>query len=203
MKIYAISDTHNKTCEWINNIPSDVDLIIHCGDISSSGDEYEVGNVLYAMNKIGKPIIMTAGNHDFIFEHGKSKIKEYKEEYENITILIDSYTIFNDIKIYGTPYVLTYNNWAFGEDKHKMEKHLPKEEIDILISHCPPSSNKLSMCGNIDIGNKALTSYLANSENSMLVLCGHNHLGKVIKEKIGKSIVFNVAESELVINYLK
>ncbi len=201
MKIYAISDTHNSTFEWINSIPKDTDLIIHCGDISDMGDEYEVSYLMYLMNNIGIPIIMTPGNHDFLFQNDKSKISELCQEYQNITVLINQMTEFNGIKIYGTPYTHEYNGWAFGVDSNEFIKYLPKETPDIIISHCPPVSDALSMANGMEIGNQELTNYLSNNSKEILVLCGHNHLGKVVKDTIGNSVVYNVAEHSMIIDF--
>lgn len=157
MKFVAISDTHTYHRQVV--LP-DGDVIIHAGDLTSSGSEKEVIDFLDWFSNLNfKHKVMIAGNHDFFFDHGwnaytnyghnrhankngyKEDIQNLLSKYSNITYLNDSETIINGIKIWGSPITPWFHDWAFnrerGDDILKHWDLIPKD-TDILITHGPP-----------------------------------------------------------------
>jgi Icc-related predicted phosphoesterase len=157
MKFVTISDTH--TLHKHISLP-DGDVIIHAGDITSSGKEVEVISFLNWFSNLNfKYKVMIAGNHDFFFDHSwkaytnyghnrhvnkngyKEDIQNLLLKYPDITYLNDSGTTINDIKIWGSPITPWFHDWAFNREKgDDILKHwnlIPKD-TDILITHGPP-----------------------------------------------------------------
>jgi len=144
-RVTLISDTHQKH----NLITNDLiggDIIIHCGDIMTSGyHPTEIKHFLEWFNKLDYTHkIFIAGNHDRFFENEPEKLKEILSEYPDITYLEDDFIIIDDIKIYGTPWQPEFYSWAFnlkrdGVDIIEKWNNIP-EDTDILITHGPPNS---------------------------------------------------------------
>lgn len=155
MKFVIISDTHNLHKELI--LPKG-DVIIHCGDFTSSGYEHEITSFIQWFGNLDyKYKIFIAGNHeitldyDFYEENWKrfhkkkqniQKIKELVENNNNVIYLKDTHVTIEGIKIYGSPYTLDCNlGWAFplycDSDCDYKWKNIPND-IDVLITHTPP-----------------------------------------------------------------
>ena len=143
-----ISDTH---CQHkMLELPKG-DVIIHCGDVSSRGNEYEVKAFLNWFSLLPFAYkIFIPGNHDFYFEKAsKFIIDALMAEYPEIILLNDSSTTIDGIKIWGSPITPYFHNWAFNRYRGSdIERYwdLIDEDTDILISHGPPAymENNLS-----------------------------------------------------------
>ena len=142
-KITLISDTHtmHKGLENKFNLPP-ADYIIHCGDITGLGTEHTTREFLKWFNNLSqyKHKIFIAGNHDWLFEISPALAKDIVEEYENVIYLEDSGVEINNIKFWGSPVTLPFNNWAFNRSEEKLKQHweaIP-DNIDVLITHGPP-----------------------------------------------------------------
>lgn len=147
MKILAFSDTHNKHNdirfnEWIEEYLKEttIDVIICCGDFSTSQKSFEGFVSWYAKLPI-KNKIMIAGNHDEVLENKNSRdgnILLMKEE--GLIYLEDTSIIIDDVKFYGTPWTPMFMNWHFMGSENQLKKKFEKidEDINVLISHTPP-----------------------------------------------------------------
>lgn len=137
IKVAVISDTHNRAEKLI--MPS-ADILIHCGDYSSRGCEYELEDFKYWIDSVShlyKHIILVPGNHDRIFQ---AEEQQSRLILNNVTVLIDEYVEILGLRIYGTPYQPFFNNWAFnlkGKALHDKYRKIP-DKLDILITHSPP-----------------------------------------------------------------
>jgi len=182
MKIWHFSDTH--TYHSLLNIPEDIDIAIFSGDCSNPKDPYsneqEVLNFLcwYGMVVKAKYKIFVAGNHDSSIEKrfvNKETFAEHGIMYlENETVEVEG------LKIWGSPYTPTFNDWSFMKARHKIGviwDSIP-EDTDIVIVHGPPKgimdysydrNGKLEMCGC-----SALLKRILNIEPK-LFLSGHIH----------------------------
>ncbi len=113
VKILAISDTHNKHRRISHDdIPRDIDILIHSGDISFKGELhilYDFNNWLGELDWIKHKIIV-AGNHDVTFE---SEPEVTHKMITNGTYLQDDLVEIDGLRIYGSPYQPEYGNWAF------------------------------------------------------------------------------------------
>ena len=182
MKIWHFSDTH--TYHSLLNIPEDIDIAIFSGDCSNPRDPYkneqEVLNFLTWFDECvkAKYKIFVAGNHDSSIEKrfvNKETFAEHGIMYlENETVEVEG------LKIWGSPYTPTFNDWSFMKARHKIGviwDSIP-EDTDIVIVHGPPKgimdysydrNGKLEMCGC-----SALLKRILNIEPK-LFLSGHIH----------------------------
>jgi len=132
--ICVIADTH-KLHRSIT-IP-DCDILIHCGDMCSFGDD-DFG-VLQDMDQWfgevpAKHVICIGGNHDYPLEK-----KEF--EFSNAIYLEDRVITVEGLKIYGSPWCPDLQGFAFYGSEIKLHnkwKSIP-DDIDILITHTPPA----------------------------------------------------------------
>jgi len=147
MKIILCSDTHGKHDDLNNDLP-EADMIIHSGDITSTGRENEVLKFLDWFGSLPyKHKIFIAGNHDFYFEAKLSAFPpiytKLPEKYNQmgITYLMDEMVEIEGLKIYGSPWQPFFYDWAFnlnrGYEIAKVWEKIPKK-VDILITHGPP-----------------------------------------------------------------
>ncbi len=170
MKILAISDTHCMHNNFTDDYFKDVDIIIHAGDCSNIRDpyrnEHEVRDFLTWFHSLPiKHKIYVAGNHDTSIEKGLID----KETFNDLGIiyLCHETVEVEGIKIFGSPYTPTFNDWAFNRDRGKLARYwdaVPKD-IDILVTHGPPkyildiSTNRegiIEYCGDKSLLNKVL-----------------------------------------------
>lgn len=182
MKIWHISDTHGYH-NLLTDIP-DVDMVIHSGDCSNPRDPYRNEPEVRAFINWYKnlPIkykIYVAGNHDTSIESNLIRPSDF-ENY-NITYLKDEIIEINGIKIFGSPYVPTFGNWAFMKDRVKLERMWRQsinEGVDIVITHGPPKgildlsfdkNRNLERCGDKSLLNRI------KEVNPKLHLFGHIH----------------------------
>ena len=140
MKIWAISDSHNK--EKFLKVPEGIDMVIFGGDagthrdpsLNANGviDFLEWFNSLYIKHKVFIP-----GNHDTSIQRGLVDPKKYP----SITYLNHEATVIEGIKIFGSPYTPTFGTgWAYNVARHKLDQYwidIPTD-TDILITHGPP-----------------------------------------------------------------
>jgi len=155
MKIAFISDTHTLHNKMWHQLP-EVDMLIHCGDVSSRGKEGEITDFIYwYMNLTGfDKKIFIAGNHDFGFEHfpkydwlmhliNEENLSQSDCVYlEDDSFVIQHPDLSRPIKIYGSPWQPEFYNWAFnlprnGAEIQRKWNRIP-EDTDILITHGPP-----------------------------------------------------------------
>src|SRR5665213_2149728 len=148
LKIVAISDTHRKHREV--EVP-DGDVLIHAGDITSSGEMGTIKDFAAWMKELPHCYkIVISGNHDKIFEvRDKTHAKSIKNRFAAIELLQeagaiyleDSGTEIEGIKIWGSPCSPFFFNWAFnyqrGEEIAKVWAKIP-EDTNLLIAYSPP-----------------------------------------------------------------
>lgn len=137
MKIVIISDSHGKHKQLA--LP-DADMIIHCGDMTTRGYEYEIQNFMKWYSSLNQYSykICCAGNHDWLYETNSMLAKSLVPE--NVVYLEDSSVEIEGIKFYGTPVQKIFYNWAFNRPESTLIKHwqaIP-DDTDVLITHSPP-----------------------------------------------------------------
>lgn len=137
MKFVSISDTHGK--HGYLNLPAG-DVLIHAGDVSSMGKEYEILNFLdWFAKQDYEHKIFIAGNHDFYFERMPDAAIENIIP-SAIIYLNDSGVTINGINIWGSPISPWFYNWAFNRHRGApIQKHwnMIPTNTDILITHGP------------------------------------------------------------------
>lgn len=139
MKICIISDTHGLH-EQLDLSKYEADVIIHCGDVSNLGKEFEVINFMTWFRNLSqfKYKIFIGGNHDFYFDNFKSYYEDKIPK--DIIYLDDCGVLIDGVFFYGTPYQKQFGNWAFNlrDEALKIHYNTLPEKIDVLITHTPP-----------------------------------------------------------------
>lgn len=188
MKITFISDTHTKHREMTDDLPGGP-MIIHCGDVSSRGNIYEIQDFLDWFSELPYTHkIFIAGNHDFGFQN--SQIKSEIKIPKNIYYLEDESVIIEGIKFYGSPWQPWFCNWAFnlprgGNELKEKWVDIP-EDTDILIVHAPPKGILDSVSrGGEHVGCELLRDRILEIKPK-IVSFGHIH------EAYGKEIINDI-----------
>jgi len=185
MKIVTISDTHGKHNDVTPDLPEG-DIIIHAGDCTNHGKDYELLNFLDWFGGLPyKHKIFIAGNHDFCFEPTLSAIppiypdiaQEYKDK--GIIYLMDQMVEVEGLKIYGSPWQPRFYDWAFnvnrGEEIAKKWAGIP-EGLDILVTHGPAFGILDSTIGGMRVGCEELYKKVFEVKPKYHI-CGHIHFG--------------------------
>lgn len=181
MKYWLISDTHTHHSKL--RVPHGMDVAVHCGDESESGNEWlnepEARNFFewYAALDIAVKIFVP-GNHSTAVEQGLIR----PEQYPDVQFLIHEKTELNGLVLFGTPYTPKFFNWAYmrpREDLDVVWQSIP-DSVDILISHGPPKglmdvTRDLDTRAPIHVGSKSLTRHVTQRIKPMLHTFGHIH----------------------------
>jgi predicted phosphodiesterase len=146
MKAVVISDTH-RYHRQLKKLPEG-DLLIHCGDITDVGEEYQFDDFLdwFKSQKQFQYKLFIAGNHDFCFETNNryyasvmKNIKYYQKKDKNLHYLFNNTIEIEGIKFYGSPYTKWFHNWAFNVKPEHLEScwsQIP-DDTQVLITHGP------------------------------------------------------------------
>jgi len=160
IRIIAISDSHNrhksiKDFRDINDLgeekkPLSGDIIIHAGDATGRGEQWEIEAFLEWYSKLDfKYKIFVPGNHDFGFEKNPELYKTMCSDL-GIVLLIHESIEIEGIKIFGSPWTPFFHDWAFNGARTLAESYLHYKPLmkdlwkdipldtDILITHGPP-----------------------------------------------------------------
>ena len=160
-------------------LPIEADMIIHSGDVSMRGTEFEVENFLKWYSALPyKYKILISGNHDFLFENQRTIAQELIARYPSIKYLESSEVVIEGIKIYGEPRQPWFHNWAFnvqrGEAIKKYWDAIP-DDVDILITHGPPKGILDMTMGGEQVGCEDLLHRIWALKNVKLCQFGHIH----------------------------
>jgi Icc-related predicted phosphoesterase len=118
-----------------------------------------------------KRILLTPGNHDFIFEA--------QREWPDLPaeLLIDESTELGGLSVHASPWVPKLEQWAFyGDDaKLKMAAEAIPKGTDIWLQHGPPFGIHDQLWrGGESVGNKHILSAMFENPPQVF-LCGHIH----------------------------
>ena len=200
MKIVLMSDSHGRhdniyvlkdddllsNQETLNNItggvflPAEADMIIHGGDISMGGYEYEIESFLKWYSLLPyKYKILISGNHDKLFEKQRGLSQELLKKYPDIIYLESQEVIIEGIKIYGEPRQPTFGyGWVFNVDRgEKIKKYWDAvpDDIEVLVTHGPPYEIlDLTARGGV-VGCVDLLNRIKELKSLKLCIFGHIH----------------------------
>lgn len=181
MRILATADLHGNLPE----IP-ECDLLLIGGDVCPMYDHHVDVQLqwldsyfrLWLKNVPARHIIGIAGNHDFVFEQRSASVDALRLPWE---YLEGDETSFEDLWIWGLPWVPNLPSWAFyasamalGEAYDKVPKG-----VDIVLSHGPPRGYgdfTSPMYGSAHVGSRAAKNMLERVKPQAFV-CGHIHEG--------------------------
>ena len=174
MTFITISDTHG---QHRNLELPDGDVILHAGDVSSRGTEYEVRSFLDWFERLDFTYkIFVAGNHDFFFEQKDAAIIKSIIP-ENVIYLNDCGVNIEGISIWGSPISPWFYDWAFNRQRGaEIKKHwdLIPEGTDILITHGPAFGILDHTIGGLHVGCEELKAKI-ETINPKAHICGHIH----------------------------
>jgi len=193
MKIVFISDTHGKH-KQLKNLPYG-DMIIHSGDFTTIGEEYEIRNFFKWYGNLNqyKYKIIIAGNHDWLFERNRQLALSYVPD--NVTYLEDSGINIEGINFYGSPVQKPFYDWAFNRPEEKLAVHwaaIPNN-TDVIITHSPPYGIfDWSVYDKIHTGSPSLYKEIIERIKPKISVFGHIHSGHGIT-KIDDTIFINAS----------
>lgn len=181
MRCWLVSDTHNQHRKL--RVPEGIDVVIHCGDESESGNEYvnepEARAFFdwYSALNIGVKIFVP-GNHSMAIERGLIRPEQYPE----IRFLIHQQVELEGVVIFGTPYTPKFFDWAYMRARKDLDilwQSIPNT-VDILVSHGPPKgyldvTRDLDSREPIHVGSKSLTKHVLERIKPLLHAFGHIH----------------------------
>lgn len=117
------------------------DLLIVAGDLTAHDGRNEHDDFIrWVYSQEYKKKVLIAGNHDNNINISHMNVCD------NVSYLCDSFTEFEGLKIYGSPWTASFHGMnplckAFTLSSCKLEKKMakiPYRGIDILITHGPP-----------------------------------------------------------------
>jgi Icc-related predicted phosphoesterase len=195
MKVICISDTHNKHRELNEDLKEiecnpDETIIIHAGDCTNVGKDYELLNFLDWFGGLPyKYKIFIAGNHDFYFEDNNDIPQKYKDN--GIIYLMDQMVEVEGLKIYGSPWQPRFYDWAFnvnrGEEIAKKWAGIP-EGLDILVTHGPAFGILDDTVNGMRVGCEELYKKIFEVKPKYHI-CGHIHYGYGMRELDGVTFI--------------
>lgn len=187
MKVWLISDTHCKHQQLL--VPSNIDLVIHCGDESNSGDPYlnepEARRFFYWFSVLEIPNkVFVPGNHSTAIEQGLIRSSDYPQ----VTFLIHAQTECNGLKIFGSPYTPEFFNWSYMKPRPELDavwQSIP-DDINILITHGPPKgirdvTKDFDSGEPVHVGSKSLRTHVEMRIKPKIHAFGHIHDEKAIQ----------------------
>jgi Icc-related predicted phosphoesterase len=174
MKLALISDTHG----FLPALPTDVDAIIHAGDIGPDRDPINwFRDRFYPyVEALGVPYIATFGNHDRIGE--RQALPDNRPM--NLRFLVDEPYELEGVKFWFSPWSNLFGNWAFMRTEEGLAHRyaLIPEDTQIIVSHGPPKcyGDRIFWDGEYrNVGSEALETRARELPNLRLLVTGHIH----------------------------
>lgn len=192
MIVYPIADTHGHLPDP-KGVPSN-SVILHAGDLcpnfNVTSKTQDIALQAEWLDTVFREwlwdlyakvtVIITPGNHDFVFEAGRHR--ELGEEWPDwCHILIDRSMWVKGIGlVHGTPWCYSPVGWAYrlqDEAAFRDLYHytLPVRPMDVWLTHQPP----LGPAGQVDGHNigSGQTHHFAQNLKTRVVITGHAHEG--------------------------
>jgi Icc-related predicted phosphoesterase len=140
MNIVCISDTH---CRLRKVKIPDGDILVHTGDLTFKGDIAETSQELRELGRHKdrfKAIILVEGNQDWLGARQPALMDQMCKD-NGITLLRDSGTTVEGLRIYGSPWQPEFCRWAFNLPRGEPLKEkwgLIPDDTQVLLTHSPP-----------------------------------------------------------------
>ena len=165
MTILHFSDTHGKHV-GLGDLPV-ADVLVHSGDFTLNGSDEEALDFLeWFCDLPYKHKIFIAGNHD-----GCMIDASLDGLPENVHYLNNSGVTIDGVSFYGVPMLAEVVD---GEIRHLERYDLIDENVDVLVTHCPPMGILDNTDGKILYGSPLLLERLTAIKPKMN-LFGHVH----------------------------
>jgi len=139
MKLCLISDTHGLHDAVV---VAECDTLIHAGDCCNGGSMSDLKRFAKWFEKQpAKHKVLVAGNHDRCFEKYPELARDaFKRHCPSGVYLQDSEVNVEGLTIWGSPWQPEFNNWAFNKPRDRLKPYwdMIPDNVDILVTHCPP-----------------------------------------------------------------
>lgn len=192
MKIVAASDLHGHLPE----IPP-CDLLLIAGDVCPAWDHRPVYQQ-YWLDKVfhkwlshveARQIVMTWGNHDCIAEEHPNALPQF---HSRCQVLVDELLEWEGLRIYGLPWQLRFNDWAFNLDEPELSaKYQAIPECDVIVSHGPPLGYGDRCPDGRRVGSAAFLEKIHEVQPKLAVY-GHIHT-QPGQWRVGESLLVNAS----------
>jgi predicted phosphohydrolase len=175
-RIVAVSDLHGH----LPSIPP-CDLLLLGGDLCPLEDHSPEAQRSFLEGAFSEwleavpaaAIAGVAGNHDLILEDEPSLASSLPWTY-----LCDGEAELAGLRIWGSPFAVTYGDWAFMEPDAALERRfrsIPRG-VDIVLVHGPPFGVLDHAVRGVDTGSHALRRAMVRARPALGVF-GHIHEG--------------------------
>jgi predicted phosphohydrolase len=177
VRIVAVSDLHGQ----LPTIPP-CDLLLLGGDLCPIDDHASEAQRSFLLGPFAEwleavpagAIAGVAGNHDLILEDEPSLATRLPWTY-----LSDGEAELAGLRIWGSPFAVTYGDWAFMEADDALERRfaaIPRG-VDVVLVHGPPFGVLDHARRGVDAGSHALRRALVRVRPALGVF-GHIHEGR-------------------------
>ncbi|MDD4877445.1 MAG: metallophosphoesterase [Candidatus Nanoarchaeia archaeon] len=186
MKILAFVDTHGikKAFEEILKKSKDADILLCAGDFTSWGKDTE--KWIQFLEKAGKPLILTYGNHE-----NEKEVAEVCRKYSFCVYLHRAAYEYGEYLFFG------FGGGGFSEKNPDFERIAERVKKDakgkklILITHGPPYGTALDYLPSTGHrGCKSIRKFIEEAK-PMAAISGHLHETSGRTDLIGKTFVIN------------
>jgi predicted phosphohydrolase len=187
----AVSDLHGR----LPDVPP-CDLLLLAGDLCPLDDHSEEAQRTFLEGPFAEwlarvpagAIVGVAGNHDLILEREPELASGLPWTY-----LCDGEAAVAGLRIWGTPFAVTYGDWAFMESDDALEERfaaIPRG-LDVLLAHGPPSRVLDHAARGVDTGSRALRRAILRAR-PRLAIFGHIHEAHG-EDRLGATRCLNVS----------
>ncbi|MDI6737952.1 MAG: metallophosphoesterase [Nanoarchaeota archaeon] len=186
MKILAFVDTHGikKAFEELLKKAKDADLLVCAGDFTNWGSDTE--KWIQFLEKAGKPLILTYGNHE-----SEREVAEVCKKHKFCIYLHRAAYEYGDYIFFG------FGGGGFSERNPEFERIGERVKKDIkgkkliLITHGPPYGTTLDYLPSTEHrGCRSIRKFIEEAK-PMLCVCGHIHETAGNTDMIEKTFVIN------------
>ncbi len=173
LHIAFISDTHGwyaQTKDEIADINrrSDIDFVIHCGDLTDTGTTKEFEAIRTELNKLDVPYVALIGNHDFLGTGNQAYDWMFGEK--NFSFIISRIKF-----LCLDTNAMEYDRVAAVPDFAYMEQEMVADSADfdrtIIVMHAAPYSDEFN--NNVS---KVFNYYTSYFKGLMFCVNGHDHI---------------------------
>lgn len=191
MKIVAISDTHGFH-PLLDPLPQG-DILVHSGDFCNHGTELEgLAFLQWFAAQPHEHKVLVPGNHDIFLDplcpryspgrYGNDARFLAGCAEAGIHYLVDAPAEIGGLRLYGTPWMPEFYQWAFmrpDEERERLVAPVAEAPIDVLVTHGPPHG----LCDRVvhdgqHVGDRPLRAAVQANGRIRLLLCGHIHEGR-------------------------
>lgn len=186
MKILAFVDTHGikRAFDELLKKAKDADLLVCAGDFTNWGSDTE--KWIQFLEKAGKPLILTYGNHE-----SEKEVAEVCKKYKFCIYLHRAAYEYGDYMFFG------FGGGGFSERNPEFERIGKRVMNDakgkklILLTHGPPYGTTLDyLPGSGHRGCRSIRKFIEDA-NPMLCISGHIHENAGNTDMVGKTFVIN------------